>query len=443
MTAMLVHKTPVLHGVVQVAGDKSISHRSLLLGALAEGESRIAGFLPSGDCLATLSCLHTLGITIISPDATSVIIEGKGLHGLDKPKVPLDCVRSGTTMRLLAGILAGQPFDSVLSGESQLRRRPMRRITEPLGQMGARIGHTNGCAPLVISGSPLQGYVHHLKIASAQVKSALLLAGLFAKGQTIVHQPGPARDHTERMLAAQIVETGSGGQALHYDQHTISLDPAFIDHLSPLHSRVPGDISSASFIIVAALLVPGSDVIIKGVGTNLTRTGLLDVLLEMGGDIVLNDVAEQEGEPVATIRVRSSQLKGAEVSGDTVVRMIDEFPILAVAATQAEGRTLVRDAAELRVKETDRIAVIVEALNRMGARIQAHPDGFVVEGPTPLRGGPVESHHDHRLAMALTVAGLVAEGKTAVQDADCIADSFPGFEDVLQSLGADVENTDV
>ncbi len=441
MTQLMVSKAPALCGEVHVPGDKSISHRSLLLGALAEGESRIEGFLPSGDCMATLSCMQSLGIAITRQDMTFVTVQGMGLNGLRKPTAPLNCVRSGTTMRLLAGILAGQTFDSVLSGAPQLLHRPMLRITEPLGLMGASIGHNDGCAPLAISGNSLQGCAHHLKIASAQVKSALLLAGLYAKGRTTVHQPGPARDHTERMLASQIVETGPGGRALHYDQHTITLDPAFIDHLSPLNLRVPGDISSASFIIVAALLVPGSDVTIKGVGVNPTRTGILDVLLAMGADITLHDVQEQEGEPVATIRVRSSRLTGTEVSGATVVRMIDEFPVLAVAATQAHGRTIVRDAAELRVKETDRIATIVQALNRLGAHIQARSDGFVVEGPTPLRGQSVESYHDHRLGMALVVAGLVAEGKTALQDAACIADSFPGFENALRHLGADVEST--
>ena len=443
MTELLIQKVPPLRGVVHVPGDKSISHRSLLLGALAEGESRIQGFLPSGDCLATLACVKSLGIDVSRTTETSVTIQGRGLNGLSKPAAPLNCVRSGTTMRLLAGILAGQPFDSVLTGAPQLLGRPMRRITEPLGLMGAEIGHTDGCAPLFISGQPLQGYEHNLKIASAQVKSAIMLAGLYAKGRTVVHQPGPARDHTERMLAAQIIEKGTGERALHYDQQTVTLNPASIDYLAPLNLRVPGDISSASFILVAALLIPGSEVTIKDVGINPTRTGILDVLKAMGADITFLDAHEQEGEPVATIRVRSSRLNGTEVSGPTVVRMIDEFPILAVAATQAHGRTAVRDAAELRVKETDRIAAIVQALDRMGASIQDRPDGFVVEGPTPLQGQSVESYHDHRLGMALAVAGLVAQGKTTLRDAECIADSFPGFTNVFRSFGANVESTDV
>jgi 3-phosphoshikimate 1-carboxyvinyltransferase len=441
MTELVVHQAHALRGSVSVPGDKSISHRALLLGALAEGESHIEGFLPSGDCLATQSCLQSMGIGVIHHDATSLTVLGKGLHGLRKPAVPLNCVRSGTSMRLLAGILAGQPFDSVLTGESQLLRRPMRRVTDPLELMGASIAHTDGHAPLVINGHPLRGYEHHLKIASAQVKSALLLAGLFAEGQTVVHQPGPARDHTERMLAAQIGGNNDGARALNFDQHTVSIDPALIKHLSPLNLRVPGDISSASFVIVAALLVPNADLTITGVGINPTRTGLLDVLLQMGADITLLNVEEQEGEPVAAIRVRNAKLNASTVSGATVVRMIDEFPILAVAATQAHGITLVQDAAELRVKETDRIATIVEALQSLGAHIEARADGFAVEGPTPLKGCPVKSYHDHRLGMALAVAGLVADGQTTLHDADCIADSFPGFDQVLRQLGANIENS--
>jgi 3-phosphoshikimate 1-carboxyvinyltransferase len=443
MTALRIHNASALCGNVLVPGDKSISHRSLLLGALAEGESRIEGFLPSGDCMATLACVRSLGVNISQPDETSVVIQGAGLSGLHKPAKPLNCLRSGTTMRLLAGILAGQTFDSVLTGSPQLLRRPMRRITEPLGKMGAQIVHTDGCAPLSINGCLLHGSEHHLQIASAQVKSAILLAGLYAQGVTIVHQPGPARDHTERMLAAQIVEKIPGKKAIQYGEQSITLQPALLDHLAPLNLKVPGDISSASFLIVASLLIPGSDVTITDVGMNPTRTGIVDVLREMGANIKFLDVHEQQGEPVATVRVRSSRLTGTGISGSTVVRMIDEFPILAVAATQAHGKTLVRDAAELRVKETDRIDAIVQSLTQMGAKIEGCPDGFVVEGPTRLHGYSVKSYHDHRLAMALTVAGLVAEGDTTLQDAECIADSFPGFEALLKKLGADLDASQV
>jgi 3-phosphoshikimate 1-carboxyvinyltransferase len=329
-----------------------------------------------------------------------------------------------------------------LTGAPQLLKRPMRRITDPLGMMAASIKHTNGCAPLLISGKSLQGCEHHLKVASAQVKSAIMLAGLYAQGKTIINQPGPARDHTERMLAAQIVEKRSGESAMQFDLKKVTVNPASIDHLAPLNLQVPGDISSAAFIMVAALLIPGSELTIRDVGINPTRSGIIDVLKAMGADITFFDEHTQEGEPVATIIVRSSRLSGTEISGPTVVRMIDEFPVLAVAATQAHGKTVVRDAAELRVKETDRIASVVQALRQMGANIQGRPDGFVVEGPVSLNGQSVLSYHDHRLGMALAVAGLVAQGETMVQDAECISDSFPGFADVLRSIGADVVSSD-
>ncbi|MDF1512850.1 MAG: 3-phosphoshikimate 1-carboxyvinyltransferase [Anaerolineae bacterium] len=441
MTTLTVKHAELLRGEVHVPGDKSISHRAILLGAMADGESHIRGFLPSGDCLATVGCVRSLGINVTRTEDKSVIVGGKGLTGLQSPEEPLNCVRSGTTMRLLTGILAGQRFDSVLTGETQLLHRPMRRITEPLSLMGASIAHHNGCAPLEITGQPLKGTDHHLKIASAQVKSAILLAGLFAEGQTTVHQPGPARDHTERMLAAQIVTRVPGIQVLRYDREKVSLDPEGIKHLAPFNVQIPGDISSAAFIIAAALLIPGSEMTVKGVGINPTRTGLLDVLSAMGADIRWHEREEQGGEPVADITIRYSKLEGTEISGGTVVRMIDEFPILAVIATQAHGTTVVRDAAELRVKETDRIATVVDALQAMGARIQARPDGFIIEGPALLHGQTLSSRHDHRLGMALAIAGLVATGETAVKESECIADSFPGFEGVLQHLGADVTCT--
>jgi 3-phosphoshikimate 1-carboxyvinyltransferase len=432
-----------LHGRVSVPGDKSISHRALMLGALAEGASHVAGFLPSADCLATLGCVRALGVTVARHDATTLTIHGRGLHGLRAPEAPLDCVRSGTTMRLLAGILAGQAFASTLTGAPQLLRRPMRRITTPLRAMGADITDVAGHGPLTIRPGELHGLDHTLPVASAQVKSAILLAGLYAEGVTTVRQPGPARDHTERMLAAQ------AGKAAHrhigtsnipnpvFDDRTITLAP--IERLAPLEITVPGDVSSAAFLWVAALLVPGSEVTVAGVGVNPTRTGLEDVLRAMGADLARTDARAQGGEPVADVTARASRLVGAEVHGPTVVRMIDEFPVLAVAATQARGTTVVRDAAELRVKETDRIAVIAAELRKLGARIEPRPDGFVVQGPTPLRGAPVDGHGDHRIAMALAVAGLLAEGETVIAGADCIADSFPGFADVLMGLGGRLE----
>jgi 3-phosphoshikimate 1-carboxyvinyltransferase len=426
MSQLIIHPSASLRGCVLVPGDKSISHRALLLGALADGASRINGFLPSGDCLATLACLQELSVDIEIHDSTTLTIHGRGLRGLRKPTAPLNCVRSGTTMRLLAGILAGQSFESTLTGDPQLLRRPMRRVVEPLRRMGAEIEDADSHAPLTVRGRQLRGYDHALSVASAQVKSALLLAGLYADGATIVRQPGPARDHTERMLAAM-------GAKIEMDDLTVKLTPS--SSFAPKSFTIPGDISSAAFPLVAAALVPGSEVIIEGVGVNPTRTGLLDVLREMGAEIVLEDEREQGGEPVADVTVRASDLTGVEVGGDTVVRMIDEFPVLAVAATQAHGTTIVRDAAELRVKETDRIATVASELRALGARIEPLPDGFVVEGPTPLRGAVVDSHGDHRLAMALTVAGLIAEGETAVEKAERIDDSFPGFVELMRSIG--------
>ena len=412
---------------MRVPGDKSISHRSLLLGSLADGEGHVEGFPPSADCLATLSCVRALGVCVDVHDEASMMVQGRGLRGMQTPPAPLDCARSGTTMRLLAGILAGQRFDTVLSGAPQLLRRPMRRIAEPLDRMGASIETTDGHGPLTVRGRPLRGYDHALRVASAQVKSALLLAGLYADGPTTVRQPGPARDHTERMLVAMGADVQVSGL-------TVALRGP--SSLSPLSLRIPGDISSASFLLVAATLVPGSTVTVLDLGINPTRTGLLDVLRAMGAEVSIEDERTEGDEPVAHVTARTSDLRGVEVGGETVVRMIDEFPALAVVASQARGTTIVRDAAELRVKETDRIATTVAELRALGARIDPLPGGFVVEGPTPLRGTSVDSHGDHRLAMALAVAGLVADGETVIRDAECINDSFPGFVALMRRIGA-------
>ncbi len=446
-----------LRGVVTVPGDKSISHRALMLSALADGISVVEGFLPSGDCMATVDCIQHLGVRVdrseVDAPAASgrsprLQIEGRGLHGLAPPDLPLNCRRSGTTMRLLAGILAGQSFDSELTGESQLLRRPMRRITEPLRRMGADIADTDGHAPLMIRGhGRLEGSDHILPVASAQVKSSILLAGLYADGPVSVRLPGPARDHTERMLEAQIVrklpslqwkDRAGWDAAVAYDAVTARLDSGAIDHLQALTWVVPGDFSSAAFLLAAALCIPGAEVTLLGVGVNQTRIGLLEVLLSMEADVSLHNRREQGGEPVADLTTRASGLMATEVSGDTVVRMIDEFPILAVLATQAEGTTVVRDAAELRVKETDRIASVVTELRKLGAEIEPRPDGFVVEGPTQLQGAEVDSQGDHRLGMALVVAGLIARGQTKVTGADCIPDSFPGFTETMAMLGAEM-----
>lgn len=453
MSRLTIRSTPTLRGRIHVPGDKSISHRAMLLGALAEGTSHVTGALISGDCLATLGCLRALGIEIETPIpgpspyevaggcATTVIVHGRGLHGLRAPAAPLNCVRSGTTMRLLAGILAGQPFESVLTGDPQLLRRPMRRVVEPLRRMGADIADDDGHGPLVIRGRKLVGCEHTLTVASAQVKSALLLAGLYADGPTTVREPGPSRDHTERMLKAQVCKSASPQvpntqSPITHRDGAWTINPALIDHLNPLDFVVPGDVSSAAFPLAAAVVVPGSEVTVASVGVNPTRTGLLDVLRAMGAEVAVENEHEQCGEPVADVTARASALRGVEIGGATVVRMIDEFPVLAVVATQAEGRTVVCDAAELRVKESDRIATVVEELGKMGAHIEPLPDGFVVEGPTPLTGANVSSHGDHRLAMALAVAGLVAEGETVLDDIACAADSFPGFVEVMRGIGA-------
>ena len=426
-----VRSCEVLRGTLTVPGDKSISHRALLLGGIAEGVSTVRNWLPAADCQATLGAMRALGLQVDQPSPTELLVHGHGLRGLRAPLAAIDCRGSGTTMRLLAGILAGQPFSSTLDGHAGLRKRPMERVAIPLREMGAAVETHDGCPPLTITGGNLRGIDYRLPVASAQVKSAILLAGLYAKGQTTVRQPGPTRDHTERMLTAQGVQVETRDDTVRQSPHSRPLDPFSL--------TIPSDFSSAAFPLVAALLVRNAELTLQRVGINPTRTGLLDMLTEMGAGLVHLDRSQQGGEPVADLMVRSSELRGVEVSGKVVVRMIDEFPILAVAATQAEGETLVRDAGELRVKETDRIAVVVAELRALGASVQEREDGFVVHGPTQLRGARVHSHGDHRLAMALVVAGLIAQGETLVDGAEVIADSFPGFVSLMRELGAEIE----
>lgn len=419
-----------LQGACRVPGDKSISHRALILGALADGTSQVRGSLSAGDTRATLGVMRALGVAIETPDPTTLIVHGRGLRGLEPPAAALDCGHAGTAIRLLAGVLAGQRFTSVLDGSAQLRRRPMRRVVEPLRQMGAQITDTRGCAPLRVVGSPLHGIAYRMPVASAQVKSSILLAGLLASGPTAVIEPGPARDHTERMLRAMGVDVETA------DGCCVTLIPPA--RLHPLDLSVPGDLSSATFVLVAALLAGAGDVTIADVGVNPTRTGILDILGAMGASIAQQDPRAESGEPVADLVVRPSALRGTAIAGDWVVRAIDEFPALMIAATQAEGVTEVRGAGELRVKETDRIAVMAAELRKLGASIEEWPDGFRITGPQRLRGATVDGHDDHRVAMALVLAGLVAEGPTTVANARCIEDSFPGFVETLQALGADV-----
>ena len=398
-----------------------------MLGALATGETTVKGFVPGADCLSTVRCIRALGAQVEDLGAGDMRVQGVGLNGLKEAEDVLDAGNSGTTVRLLSGILAGQPFYTTLTGDWSLRRRPMARIVEPLTRMGARIMGRGGdrLLPLAIRGGDLRSIEYCLPVASAQVKSCVILAALFADGETTVVEPAPTRDHTERMMRAM-------GARVDTDGNRITLRGG--QPLKAVPIEVPGDISSAAFFLVAGAITPGSDVVIEGVGVNPTRTGILDILSAMGADITMENGREVGGEPIADLRVRTSALRATTVEGNLVPRAIDELPVLAVAATQAEGRTLVREAQELRVKETDRIKAIVTELKAMGARIEEQPDGFIVDGPTPLRGASVKTYGDHRMAMSLAVAGLVAECQTTIEGTECAVVSFPGFFDKLNSL---------
>jgi 3-phosphoshikimate 1-carboxyvinyltransferase len=436
---LIVHcqATP-LNGAVLVPGDKSISHRAVLLAALADGPSTIRNWLPAGDTLATLDIARALGAPVEveehSPHSWTLRVEGRGLRGLHKANGPLDCRNAGTAIRLLAGVMAGQSFPSVLDGSEQLRKRPMNRVTEPLRQMGADIKSEEGHAPLSLRPAPLHGIEYTMRVASAQVKSALLLAGLYTNDVVRIYQPGPARDHTERLLTAM-------GMIITAQDGWIGLGdaPPGGRRLLPIDMTVPGDFSSAAFPLVAAAIVPHSRITIRQVGVNATRTGLLDILRAMGAEVAVDNQHVSGGEPIADLTVGFNELHATAVFGETVVRAIDEFPVWAVAATQAAGASTVRDAAELRVKEVDRIAVLAGELGRLGATLDEHEDGFTVYGPQRLRGAGVDSHDDHRLGMALAVAGLAAEGTTLIDDAHCMDDSFPGFVETMQQLGASME----
>ena len=414
-----------INATLRVPGDKSISHRAAMLGGIAEGTTRIRNFLPANDCLATLEVMRGLGVEV-EYRGDEVLVHGRGMAGLVEPARPLECGGSGTTMRLMSGLLAGQPFYSVLAGNAQLSRRPMDRVARPLREMGATIlGRDGGrLAPLTIQGGNLQAISYRPPVASAQIKSAVMLAGLFALGETTVEEPTPTRDHTERMLRSM-------GADLAVDGGTVRVSRS---HLKAIDVDVPGDISSAAFVLAAASIVPGSRVVVEGVGVNPGRTGFLHALERMGAEVCLHNARESNGEPVADVEVSHRELRGISVSAEDVPGMIDELPLLAVVATQAQGITEVRGAAELRVKETDRIATTAAELTRMGARIEPLPDGFRVHGPTLLHGAQVSSHGDHRLAMSLSIAALAAKGVTTVEDTECADDSFPGFEAALRAL---------
>ena len=425
-TRLRVRSWASLNGQATVPGDKSLSHRALLLGMLAAGETRIRNWLAAGDTEATLAACRALGVPI-EWEGDEIRLQGGALR---EPQVALDLRNAGTGFRLLAGILAGQEFASTLDGSAQLRRRPMGRIIGPLHTMGANIHALANVAPLRIRPARLHGMYYRLPVASAQVKSAVLLAGLFAHGATAVEEPQATRDHTERMLAAMGADLvrGQGVTVLQVGRS-----------LQPLDMRVPGDFSSAAFPLVAATLLPESDITLTGVNLNPTRTGLLDALQEMGADIEVSVSGEEAGEPVGDLRVRSAPLRGIELGGALIPRLIDEIPLLMVAATQAAGETRLREAAELRVKESDRLAVMAAALQQMGVEIEEQEDGFVMSGPQELHGALLTSHDDHRIAMSLAVAGLLAEGDTTIQEAECTRDSFPGFAPLLAGLGADLQ----
>ncbi len=415
-----------LQGICAVPADKSISHRAAILSGLADGETRIENWLTSQTTGATLDVLQSLDVEIEQPETGTLVVRGRGLHSLQEPDGPLYCAGSGTTMRLLAGVCAGQQFLSILDGSAALKRRPMARVVEPLQKMGATVlGRDSGrLPPLAIQGAQLHGIDYALPVASAQVKSAILLAALFADSPTVVHEPAASRDHTERMLNAFGVQAQRKNCGIY-------IEPAA--RLSaPTCLRIPNDMSSAAFLVAAALLVPGSSILLEGVGINPTRTGLLEALAHMGGVVNIENTREQCGEPVADLVVNAARnLTATDVAGDSIPTMIDEFPIFAVAATQARGETRVRDAAELRVKESDRIAALACELGKMGAKIEERVDGFTIAGPTLLRGARVSAHNDHRLAMALAVAGLLAHGETVIEGWECVADSFPSFGELL------------
>lgn len=411
-----------LSGSIQVPGDKSISHRAAMLGAIARGTTEITWFLSAADCLSTLSCLRDLGVEITPESEGHVTVRGSGAI-LAQPATALDAGNSGTTARLLSGILAAQPFASEITGDESLRIRPMERVAEPLRRMGAIVETQNGRLPLRVRGGELHGITYSPPAPSAQVKSAILLAGLYADGDTTVVEGVPTRDHTERMLEAFGASVGvhSGGVSV---------------RRSALYAAdiiVPGDMSSAAFFLAGAAAIPGSEVTVTEVGLNPTRTEVLDVLRAMGAEVSVQQEDNWSGEPVGRVTVRGGDLRGTSISGALTARVIDELPVLCVIATAAEGRTEIRDAAELRVKESDRIGALAEALRALGGEVEERPDGLTVYG-SPLRGGRVDSRGDHRLAMALSVAGLLASGPVVVDGSEAVEVSFPGFFKALEAV---------
>ena len=422
---MILQKPSHLKGEVTVPGDKSISHRAVMFGSLAEGDTEVTNFLQGADCLSTIDCFRKMGIDIENTPER-ILIHGRGLHGLSAPESTLDVGNSGTTTRLISGILAAQPFPVTLTGDASIQKRPMRRIIDPLSMMGADITSVNGndCAPLRITGGPLKGIHYHSKIASAQVKSAILLAGLYADGITKVTEPAVSRNHTEIMLnyfGASVTTEGT----------TASVCPNPV--LTGQKIRVPGDISSAAYFIAAGLLVPGAEILIHNVGINPTRDGILKVAQAMGGNITYLNT-NYDGEPTADLLVKHSALHGTTIEGSIIPTLIDELPIINVMAACAEGTTIIRNAEELRAKESNRIDVMVDYLSAMGCDITGTEDGMIIEGGKPLHGITIDPHMDHRVAMSFAIAALVAEGETKITDSDIVTVSYPNFYEDLHRL---------
>ena len=423
---VLQYNKPSLHGQLTIPGDKSVSHRSVMFGAIATGKTTVDGFLLGEDCLSTIDCFRKLGVKI-EVDGTNVTIESAGIEAWQEPSEVLYTGNSGTTTRLMLGILAGSTVHSVMTGDASIGKRPMRRVIDPLRQMGAHItGRADGqYTPLAIQGTTLQAIDYQMPVASAQVKSAILLAGLRAQGTTVVRETEVSRDHTERMLrqfGAQItvadgVVTFEGGQTL-----------------SGTHVSVPGDISSAAFFLVAGAICHDSKIVLENVGVNPTRDGIIEVLHNMGASMTVIANEDAQSEPTATITIETSTLKGTVIEGGMIPRLIDEIPVLALLATQAHGQTIIRDAEELKVKETDRITAVVDELKKLGARIEATADGMIIEGPTPLHGASLKTYGDHRIGMMGAVAALVTDGAVTLDDAECIAVSYPSFFEHVEAV---------
>lgn len=423
---MIFTKVNSLKGEVSIPGDKSISHRAVMFGSLAEGTTEVTNFLQGADCLSTISCFRKLGIEIENT-SQQILIHGKGLHGLTEPSDTLDTGNSGTTTRLISGILAGQRFTTILNGDASIQTRPMKRIMTPLSMMGADITSLKGndCAPLRICGGQLHGVAYTSPVASAQVKSCILLAGLYADAPTSVTEPVLSRNHTELMLAGFGAHVTSSGTTA-----TIEPEP----DLNGMKIEVPGDISSAAYFLAAGLMIPNSEIMIKNVGINPTRDGILRVAKEMGGNITILNEKTSGGEPTCDLLVRSSSLKGVTIGGEIIPTLIDEIPMIAVMACFAEGITTIKDAQELKVKESNRIDTVVTNLKAMGAHIEATDDGMIIEGGYPLHGAVIDSHLDHRIAMSFAVGALGADGETTIEGADCVKISYPEFYQTLEKL---------